>query len=278
MAGNERVVAVTGGARGIGLEIARAFVDDGARVVVGDIDPQVVRVARAHSGMIGYAGLDVSDPASFAAFLDFVADHAGPVDILVNNAGVLSVGVIQDEPDDATRRMVEVNLLGVINGTKAALAWMLPRRAGQVINISSLSGEVAIPGGATYSATKHAVLGFSDAVRGELRGTGVEISCVLPTLVNTRMITGTGRTRGMRNAEPDEVAAAAVVLSHRPQPRVRVTRLAGAVSIASRFIPDAVWTPLARTAGLHDVFTTAVDHGARTDYEHTIQHLGQEKK
>src|SRR5215472_1486965 len=118
-----RVVAVTGGARGIGLATARALVADGARVAIGDLDSAAVGGAAAYP-------LDVTSPVSFAQFLTGVERDLGPLDALVNNAGVLAAGPVADQPDHVTRRIIEVNLLGVITGTRLALRAMLPRGPG----------------------------------------------------------------------------------------------------------------------------------------------------
>lgn len=261
-----RVVAITGGARGIGLAIARELAQRGAMVCLGDLDPIVVKVAEAE-GMIGYGGLDVADPEQFDGFLAFAEDQLGPLDVVVNNAGVLAIGPVEQESHAATTRMLDTNVLGVINGTKLALRRMLPRGRGHIVNIASLSGEMPVAGGATYSATKHAVVGFTEAARLEHRGSGVHLSAVLPTLVNTQMIAGAGRARGVSNAEPEHVARAVAGLLERPRPTVRVTRLAGSVATVYRVTPRRIWEPLAHLVGLDEVFTTAVDHSQRAAYE-----------
>jgi NAD(P)-dependent dehydrogenase (short-subunit alcohol dehydrogenase family) len=129
-----RVVAITGGARGIGLATARALAADGAHVAIGDLDAAAVHGAAAYP-------LDVTSPVSFARFVTDVERDLGPLDVLVNNAGVLAAGPVADQPDGVTRRILEVNLLGVITGTKLALRSMLPRRSGHIVNVASLSGE-----------------------------------------------------------------------------------------------------------------------------------------
>jgi NAD(P)-dependent dehydrogenase (short-subunit alcohol dehydrogenase family) len=120
-----KVVAITGGARGIGLAAAAALRRGGARVAIGDIDETAARQAGDELGL-GYAGfLDVTDPDSFAGFLDTVEDFLGPIDVLVNNAGILPVGRLVDEPDTLTQRALAVNVYGVIVGTKLAAGRML---------------------------------------------------------------------------------------------------------------------------------------------------------
>ena len=105
---------------------------------------------------------------------------------------------------------MDVNLHGVITGTKLAIEHMLPRRRGHIVNVSSGVGRVALPGAATYSATKHAVVGFSEATRAELRPSGIDVSVVLPLIVNTELGAGVHKVRGQRTVEPSDVAAAAI--------------------------------------------------------------------
>ncbi len=132
--------------------------------------------------------------------------------MLVNNAGIMQVGRFIDEDDLTARRMVDINIHGVILGMKLALARMIPRDRGHIVNISSQAGKFGAPGGATYSATKHAVVGLTEAVRGELRlmGAHIDLSYVMPFVVNTELGSGLGEARGMSNLEPAEVADAIV--------------------------------------------------------------------
>src|SRR3954447_19577885 len=166
-----RVVAITGGARGLGLATARALAVRGARVAIGDLDDDL---ARAESAMLpggphaGYA-LDVTDPDQFARYLDDVEAELGALDVLINNAGIMPVGRFTDEDPATTRRQVEINLIALMSGTRLALDRMIPRGSGHIVNLASAAGKVAVPGEAVYTATKHAVVGFNEALRPELR-------------------------------------------------------------------------------------------------------------
>ena len=138
--------------------------------------------------------------------------------MLVNNAGIMPVGRFLDEDDATAIRMVDINLHGVIHGMKVVLPRMIARNRGHVVNISSSAGKYGAPGGATYSATKHAVVGLTEAVRGELRleRSAVELSYVMPYLVNTELGSGTDDARGFKKLEPSDVADAIVhALKHR---------------------------------------------------------------
>jgi NADP-dependent 3-hydroxy acid dehydrogenase YdfG len=208
-----QVAAITGAARGIGRATAAAFLRQGMRVAIGDVD---VDAARRTAGELGPSAvaleLDVTDRDSFSTFLDGVEEQLGPLDVLVNNAGIMQIGRFLDEDDLTARRMVDINLHGVILGTKLALARMVERDRGHVVNISSQAGKFGAPGGATYSATKHAVVGLTEAVRGELRmmGAHVDVSYVMPFVVNTELGSGLGQARGMSSLQPSEVADAIV--------------------------------------------------------------------
>ncbi|PIB81043.1 SDR family oxidoreductase [Mycobacterium celatum] len=258
-----KVIAVTGGARGIGLATANLLHRLGAEVAIGDIDETAINETGA--GLEFHRRLDVTDRQSFTEFLDAVEDRLGPIDVLVNNAGVIAVGSAVEESDAATRRLLDVNIYGVILGTKLASQRMLPRGRGHVINIASLGGLLPTAGIATYCATKHAVLGFTDTVRLENRGSGVHFSAVLPTLTNTEMIAGVGHAKGFRNAEPDDVARAVAGLIVKPKARVLVPRSVGAAVAVQRFLPQRLAEALGRTLGTERVFT-AVDVGQRTGY------------
>jgi NAD(P)-dependent dehydrogenase (short-subunit alcohol dehydrogenase family) len=208
-----KTAAITGGARGIGRATAAAFLRQGMRVAIGDVDPQAASETAAELGpQVVALPLDVTDRSSFEAFLDGAERELGPVDVLVNNAGIMQIGRFIDEDDLTARRMIDINLHGVILGTKLALARMLPRDSGHIVNISSQAGKYGSPGGATYSATKHAVVGLTEAVRGELRlmGAHVDVSYVMPYVVNTELGSGLGEARGLNNLEPAEVADAIV--------------------------------------------------------------------
>src|ERR1700751_592757 len=236
----DKVIVIPGGARGIGLPTATALHNLGAKVAIGDIDEATVKESGADLGLDVYGKLDVTDRDSFSDFLDDVERQLGPIDVLINNAGIMPVGRVVDEPDAVTRRILDINVYGVILGSKLAAQRMVPRGRGHIINVSSLAGEGYIPGEATYCASKHAVVGFTDTARLEYRKTGVKFSIVLPTFVNTELIAGTSGAKGFKNAEPADIAKAIAELVARPKPRVRVTKTIGAVVASAKFMPRSV--------------------------------------
>lgn len=261
-----RVVAITGGARGIGYHTAEELIRRGHRVAIGDIDERQLKVAAEELGLDVAVRLDVTDPASIESFLDVTEEALGSVDVFINNAGVMPTGHVHEEADEVTRRQVEINVLGVIFGTKIALQRMLPRRHGHIINTASLAGELPVPGLATYCGTKFAVIGFTEAARQEYRRSGITLSTVRPTFTNTELVSGTSGAKGMRNAEPQEIARATADLIERPRPFVRVTRVAGTMVAAMKFVPDRVATQLGAMLGTDTVFLDRVDSAARQAY------------
>jgi short-subunit dehydrogenase len=262
----DKVIAITGGARGIGLAIATVLQGLGGKIAIGDIDESAVKEEGARLGLKVCRGLDVTDRQSFTDFLDSVESELGPVDVVVNNAGIIAVGSAVDESDAITRRVLDVNVYGVILGTKLAAQRMLPRRHGHIINIASLGSVLPTQGIATYCATKHAVLGNTDTVRLENRGSGVHFSAILPTLTNTEMIAGIWHARGFKNAEPDDVAQAVAAVIAKPKSRVVVPRSMGVVASTQRLMPQRVSEALERLLGTGRVFTSDVEVDKRTSY------------
>jgi NADP-dependent 3-hydroxy acid dehydrogenase YdfG len=211
------VVAVTGAGHGIGREIAQVLSRAGARLALGDLDGDAVAAVAGQlgEGAIGIR-LDVTDTASFTAFLDRAEAELGPLDVLVNNAGVMWVGPYDAETDEIAARQVGVNLLGVIRGARLAGPRMAARGHGQIVTLASAASRLACAGEATYAATKHAVLGYFSAVRTELRGSGVDVSLIMPGVVDTELAAGTA-TGPVRLLQPREIADAVLAAIRRPR-------------------------------------------------------------
>ncbi len=260
-----RVVAVTGGARGIGAAIAAEVVRRGGRVAIGDLDEAGAAATAAGLGerAAGLA-LDVTDAASFAAFLDAAEERLGPLDVLVNNAGIMWVGRFDEEPEAVALKQFDVNLHGVLRGMKLAAARMRARGRGHIVNVASSASKIAPPGEATYCASKHAVYGYSVAVREELRGSGVEVSVVMPVVVETELAAGTSAGRG-KALEPADVANAVADAIERPRFDVFVPRPVGAFVRTLALLPDRARVRLARFAVPNQVKDT--DFSERRGYE-----------
>ncbi len=263
------IAAVTGAARGIGRATAEAFVRQGMKVAIGDVDEQAARRTAEELGPSAIAlPLDVTERQSFTAFLDAAERQLGPLDVLVNNAGIMQVGRFIDEDDLTARRMIDINLHGVILGCKLALERMLPRDRGHIVNISSQAGKFGAPGGATYSATKHAVVGLTEAIRGELRlmGARIDVSYVMPFVVNTELGAGLGEARGMSSLEPFQVADAIVEALQFGTVDVWVPKSAKRTNVLGNVLPRSLSEGMARAMKADRVLAGA-DLNRRRDYE-----------
>jgi NAD(P)-dependent dehydrogenase (short-subunit alcohol dehydrogenase family) len=266
-----KVVAITGGARGIGKATATALVRKGCRVAIGDLDLALAEQTAAELGGGTMAvALDVTDRSSFSAFLDEAERELGPLDVVVNNAGIMPVTPFVNESESSIRRQVDINLHGVIAGTQMAIERMRPRGNGHIVNIASQAGKGGVPGIATYSATKHAVVGLSEAVRTELRGSGIEVSCVMPTVVNTELTAGVGQ-RLVRPVEAADVANEIVDALEVPRFDVWVPRFNGGLFKAIALLPRGAREALGRFMKV-DKLMTEVDQGARRAYEERAAH------
>jgi len=272
---NGKVVAITGGARGIGKATAEALVRRGARVAIGDVDQAL---AEQTAGGLGGGSvamrLDVTDHASFETFLDEAERQLGALDVIVNNAGIMPTTPFVEESEDSFRRQIEINLIGVIHGTQLAMRRMMPRNSGHIVNIASQAGKIAAPGIATYTATKHAVVGLSECVRLELRGRDIDVSCVMPTVVNTELTAGVGQ-KWVKPVEVTDVADAIVGALEVPHFDVFVPKSNGALIRSAALMPRSAGEWLGRTMGT-DKLMTEVDHAARAAYEDRVMHSGGE--
>ena len=233
-----KVVVVTGGGRGIGRALSAALAGEGARVAIGDVDPAAAERTAAELGdaVVGLP-LDVTDLPGFSAFLDDVETRLGPIDVLVNNAGIMPITPLADESEVSVTRQLEINLRAVIHGTQEAIRRMRPRGTGHIVNIASLAGKTGYANLATYSATKHGVVGLSEAVRSELRGTGVEVSCIMPGPVKTELAVGLRNARTVKDLTPEEVAEAIVAALKVPRFDVYVPRSTGPLVMLASAMP-----------------------------------------
>ena len=145
-----KVVAITGGARGIGKATATALVRKGCRVAIGDLDlPLAEQTAAGLGGGTVALPVDVTDRASLGAFFDEAERQLGPLDVVVNNAGIMPVTPFVEESEDSIHRQIDINLHGVITGTQMAIERMTPRHSGHIVNIASQAGKGGLPGIAT---------------------------------------------------------------------------------------------------------------------------------
>jgi NADP-dependent 3-hydroxy acid dehydrogenase YdfG len=263
-----QVAAITGAARGIGRATAQAFLAQGMKVAIGDLDLATAQQTARELGHDTIAlPLNVTERDSVRAFVDGVEEQLGPIDVFVNNAGIMQVGHRVWEEDDATTlRMIDINVNGVMWGVKEVVPRMLARGRGHVVNIASSAGKGGFPGGATYCGTKHYVVGLSEALRAELRGTGVEVSCVMPVVVNTELASGLQETRGVKHVQPQDVADEIVSALQDVRFDVYVPRSVATITKVMSVLPRGGREALTRAMKADQVLAH-VDEGRRAAYE-----------
>ncbi len=267
-----QVIAVTGAARGIGLTIARQLTQKGALVAISDVDAVALEAAAQELGVTCRGAFDVTDPEAFDAFLDTVESELGPLDALVNNAGIMPTGALLEETDSTTRAVIEVNVLGMMWGSKKALARMVPRGRGHLVNMASTMGLIAVPGLSTYNASN------GEALAAEFEHTGVRITTICPSAVNTELTAGLdtraeftilGKKIGIESMiEPDDVATAIIetLEAGRSEPRRVVPRSLGRALRSQDLMPLALKRRFAKAGGINDQILSRTDNTARKEY------------
>ena len=262
-----KVVLITGAARGIGRATAVALVAEGARVILADLDGELAAKAAVEVGAERAIVVDVTDHAAFSAAMDEAERDVGPLDVLINNAGVMPIGRFADDTDLTAYRAFEINVFAVMHGTRDAIRRMTPRGHGHIVNIASMAGVVPIPGGAIYAASKHAVVGFCESLWWELRGSGIDLSYVLPSLVNTELAAGMKRTRAANVIEPEEVAAQVVDTLKSPRLAVFAPRSMGPITKVSGLLPRAVGNKIMTASGSDHVVLDSLGTSGRAAYQ-----------
>jgi short-subunit dehydrogenase len=265
-----KVVVITGAARGIGRATAVALVAEGARVVIADLDGELAAKAAVEVGAERAVAVDVTDHAAFSAALDEVEREVGALEVLINNAGVMPIGRFADETNLAAYRAFEINVFAVMHGTREAVRRMTQRGHGHIVNIASMAGVVPIPGGAIYAASKHAVVGFCESLWWELRGSGVDLSYVLPALVNTELAAGMNRTRASNVIEPEQVAAEVVDTLKSPRLAVFAPRSMGPITKLSSLLPRALGNKIMTASGSDHIVLDSLGTAGRTAYQSRV--------
>ncbi|MEU9077328.1 SDR family oxidoreductase [Kitasatospora sp. NPDC004745] len=257
--GDGRLVVVTGGGSGIGRATALAFAEDGARVVVCDLDLDAAERTAELASLIGPPAhayrVDVADGAAVDAFAQAVAAEHGVPDVVVNNAGIGHSGTFLQTTEKEWQRVLDVNLWGVIHGCRAFAALMADRgRGGHLVNVSSAAAYLPSKALTAYATSKAAVFMLSDCLRAELAGHGIGVSTICPGIVNTN-ITRTSTFSATTDAEqaakqaraarlyarrgfpPEKVATAILDAVRTNRPVVPVTPEAKAARFLSRLSP-----------------------------------------
>ncbi|NTY61084.1 SDR family oxidoreductase [Mycolicibacterium sphagni] len=270
----DRVVVVTGGARGIGAATASAFVRAGAKVAIGDVD---VELAERTASEVGcwWGEVDVTDRASFACFLDSLTGAVGRIDVLVNNAGIMPVTPLVDETAESIQRQLAINVAGVIYGTQLAVERMASRGFGHVVNVASAAGRMGFGGVSTYSATKFAVAGFTEAIALESAASGITFTTVYPGMVRTELSAGLADHWLMRTCEPEVVAEAVVDAVRRGRRSVYVPRQLGPLTALYGLLPSRARAAVMGFLGA-DHRMLGGDSSSRRSYESRVGRTAQE--
>jgi len=216
----EKVIVVTGGARGIGEAIVRRAVADGARAVVADPSDPESPLERTR-----YVHCDVSDRASVEAFFASITDHEGGVDILVNNAGIQRVGLTETFDPRVWEQVIQTHLMGTFHCSAQAIGSMRQRGGGSIVQIASVAGLIALPGRGPYSAAKAAMMSLTRVMAVEVAALGIRVNAVAPGSTRTALVEqglrdGSIRLESLlseiplgRLATPDEIAGTVLFLA-----------------------------------------------------------------
>jgi short-subunit dehydrogenase len=244
---------ITGSSRGLGLEIARAALENGHQVVATARDKAAVTRALGSSERLLAVSLDMTDAGRAATAVEEATAAFGRIDVLVNNSGFGLLGAVEEISDAEAREVFDVNVFGLLGVTRAVLPGMRARRSGRIINIGSIGGFVTIPSSGIYGATKFAVEGITEALSAELAGTGVTATVVEPGAFRTDFLAPSsirfvdpsiddyadtahamrGRLQaanGHQPGDPRKAAAAILEVAGTPNPPLRIQL--GADSVA----------------------------------------------
>ena len=263
---------LTGGSRGIGPYIARALAREGVNIALAARDQERLETVRAEVERLGVKALvvptDVTLPDDRARLVERASSELGAIDVLVNNAGIEAASEFARVDPAAIEHTITTNLTASLLLTRMVLPGMVERRRGHVVNLASMAGKVPIPYDAVYSATKFALVGFSHAVREELRGSGVGVSVVCPgfvsdagmfvdaqaaTQVQVPAIAGTSK--------PNEVAAAVLRGIRQDVAELIVTPLSGRSLVTAAAVAPPVGMAMMRRTGLVKLFREMAERG-----------------
>jgi 2-keto-3-deoxy-L-fuconate dehydrogenase len=237
------VAAVTGGASGIGAAVARRLAEEGARVAVLD------REEPRDGGPALALRADVTDDASVRRAIRTTVDELGRLDVLVNNAGVGAQGTVEENDDDEWTRVLDVNVLGIVRTTRAALPFLRRSTSAAIVNVCSIAATAGLPQRALYSASKGAVLALTRAMAADHVREGIRVNCVNPGTADTPWI---GR---LLERAADPAAERAALNARQPHGRlVTADEVAGAVLyLASPRSGSTTGTSLAVDGGMQDL-------------------------
>ncbi|WP_111508683.1 3-oxoacyl-ACP reductase FabG [Mycobacterium kyogaense] len=220
-----RIAVVTGGAQGLGLAIAQRFVDEGARVVLGDVNLEATQSTADALGGADVARAvrcDVTSAEQVEALVAAAVEQFGGLDVMVNNAGITRDATMRKMTEEQFDQVIAVHLKGTWNGLRAASAVMRENKRGAIVNMSSISGKVGMIGQTNYSAAKAGIVGMTKAASKELAYLGVRVNAIQPGLIRSAMTEAmpqhiwdskVAEVPMGRAGEPDEVAGVALFLA-----------------------------------------------------------------
>ena len=192
-----KVAIVTGASSGIGHATSLALSKAGVRVAVGarrtdrlqELEKKIINDKKNERGEIFIQKLDVASKSNCDSFVDAVVRKWGKVDILINNAGLMPLSYFKNRKVEEWERMIDVNIKGVLYCTSAVISYMLDKKSGHIVNISSVAGRIVFPGASVYCATKHAITAFSEGLRKELSPEyKIRVTCIEPGAVSTELL------------------------------------------------------------------------------------------
>jgi NAD(P)-dependent dehydrogenase (short-subunit alcohol dehydrogenase family) len=260
---SEGVAVVTGTGSGIGRALAQQLAAAGSALAVADIDQagllQTEQSLDQKTALVTAHGVDVADEKAMRSFAEEVGKRHGRVTLLINNAGVALHGNFDEVSLDDFRLLMNINFWGVVYGVKFFLPLLKREKRAQIVNISSVFGMIAPAGQCAYAASKFAVRGFTEALRHELAGSNVSVSCVHPGGIRTQIarharvgagVTGTGhqekaaRFERLLRTSPETAAARILLGVERREPRILIGPDAYQVDILQRLRPATYWKTL----------------------------------
>lgn len=259
-----RVAVVTGAANGIGRALSQAFAARGCELALVDVDVEglerTAREVRAVAAKVSTHVVDVASKEQMQALPAEIIREHGHIHILVNNAGVSIVATTMEQSIEDFEWIVGINLWGVIYGCKFFLPHLEGEEEGHIVNVSSLFGIIGVPTQASYSLTKFAVRGFSEALHAELAGTSVGLSVVHPGVIQTNIVQASRIASGKRRSKlqkrfdryamsPERAAAKIIRAIETNQQRVRIGKETYLVDWAKRLFPDLTQRALANGYG-----------------------------
>ena len=250
----DKVVIVTGASSGIGEATARQFGREGAKLVLAARRVDRLEAVAQKIGAMGtgsetlVAAADLSKLEDIRSLIDQTVDTFGRIDILVNNAGFGRLDWLENlDPKKDIEAQFDVNVMGVVQTTRQALPVMIKQRAGHIINMCSMAGLIATPTYTIYAASKHAVHGFSEALRREVKPWGIDVSMIYPGGVKTEFGEHAGRKRKTKTTTPnflslsaDEVGRAIVQLVRRPRAMQIIPWLWSLPALLNKLFPSLV--------------------------------------